>query len=275
MPCDSIFWKKTVNGGRDKMKEIIDDMGRKVAISDSTKRIVSLCPSITETLYALGLEERIVGRTKYCIHPAEQIKGATLVGGTKDVDFKMIQDLQPDLIITDKEETPRGVAEELMERYNVFIFDVQTYENALHMIKMLGKITDCEKKSTELIQSIEKEFALLPKENNKKVIYFIWRKPYMAAGRNTFIHSIISKCGFINVIATREERYPEITIEEIEKLQPDILFLSSEPFPFADQHKEELQKLLPNVKIILVDGEYFSWYGARMEAAGRYLQQMI
>lgn len=257
------------------MKEVTDGMGRKVVFPNPPKRIVSLCPSITETLYALGLEERIVGRTRYCIHPTEQVEGAILVGGTKEVNLETIQALEPDLIVTDKEETPREIAEALMEHYNVFLFDVQTYENALQMIETLGGITGSEEKSLELVHSIEREFAILPMGQPKKVVYFIWRKPYMAAGRNTFIDAILTKGGFVNLMAEREQRYPEITLEEIQQLEPDYIFLSSEPFPFADQHKEELQKLLPTVKIELVDGEYFSWYGARMEEAGRYLQQLI
>jgi iron complex transport system substrate-binding protein len=257
------------------MKELIDGMERRVQFSNPPRRIISLCPSITETLFELGLEDRIVGRTSYCIHPEEKVKGATVIGGTKQVDFHLIRDLQPDLIITNKEETPKEVAEVLMEEFPLFIFDVQKYNHALKMIEMLGEITNRKEVAKKMVSSIEEEFAFMPGVENNRVAYLIWRKPYMAAGQNTFINSMLERCGFKNVLLHRNERYPAVTVEELRQLKVDYVFLSSEPFPFSEEHKEELQVGLPDVNIVLVDGQSFSWYGSKMEKAGRYFRSMI
>jgi len=257
------------------MKEMIDGLGRKIQFSYPPKRIISLCPSITETLYELGIDDCIVGRTSYCIQPEEKVKGATVVGGTKQIDINKVRDLQPDLIITDKEETPKEIAETLMEEFPLFVFDVQNYDQALAMIKDLGEITNQREKASEMISRIEEEFSFLPAVENNRVAYLIWRNPYMAAGQNTFVHSMLEKCGFHNVLIHREERYPTVTIEELKELNPDYLFLSSEPFPFSEEHKKELQEELPDVSIVFVDGQSFSWYGAKMEKAGRYFRGMI
>lgn len=257
------------------MKEMIDGMERKVLFSNPPRRIVSLCPSITETLYELGLENHVVGRTSYCIHPEDKVKGATVIGGTKQVDVNLIRELKPDLIITDKEETPKELAEMLMEEFPLFIFDVQKYNHALDMIETLGVITNQIEKAKEMVSGIEEEFSFLPGIENNRVAYLIWRKPYMAAGKNTFITAMLEKCGFDNVLLHREERYPSVTVDELRKLNLDYLFLSSEPFPFSEEHKNELEAELPGVNIVLVDGQSFSWYGAKMEKAGRYFRSMI
>ena len=258
------------------MKEMLDGMERKVCFSHTPRRIISLCPSITETLYELGLNDLVVGRTSYCIHPEEKVKGATVIGGTKQVDVNLIRELKPDLIITDKEETPKEVAEVLMEEFPLFIFDVQNYNHALKMIDVLGEITNQEEKAKSMVSSIEEEFAFLPGVDNNRVAYLIWRKPYMAAAKNTFISAMLDKCGFYNVLLDyKEERYPAVTAEELRELDLDYLFLSTEPFPFSEQHKNELESELPGVNIFFVDGQSFSWYGAKMEKAGRYFRSMI
>lgn len=256
------------------MKEWIDGVGRTVSVPDSPQRIISLCPSITETLFALGLDRQLVGRTRYCIHPKGKVEQARIIGGTKEINFDLIQQLHPDLIVTDKEETPKEIADILMASYPLYVFDVQDYPGAIQMIKTLGEITGRGEEAGEIANEIERRFPLLGTQKPASVAYLIWRKPFMAAGRNTFITAMLEKSGFENVFKEREERYPTVTMEEIRGINPDFIFLSSEPFPFAEEHKKELQAQLPGANIQLVDGEYFSWYGVRMADAGRYFEQL-
>lgn len=257
------------------MKELIDGMERKVQFSNPPRRIISLCPSITETLFELGLDECVVGRTSYCIHPEDKVKDTKIIGGTKQVDVNLIRELRPDIIVTDKEETPKELAETLMKEFPLFIFDVQKYNHALSMIEVLGELTNRVEKAKDMVSNIEEEFAFLPGVDNNRVAYLIWRKPYMAAGQSTFINSMLDRCGFKNTLLHREERYPAVTVEELRGLNLDYLLLSSEPFPFSEEHKDELKAELPNVNIVFVDGQSFSWYGAKMKKAGRYFRSMI
>lgn len=252
----------------------IDHVGRKLSIPAVPRRIVSLCPSITETLYALGLASSIVGRTQFCIHPAEQVSSSTMVGGTKQVKRELIEQLQPDLIIAEKEENPKDMVEDLAQDYPVYVVNVETYEQALQMIRDLGHITGKSTEGDGLAASIDQAFQQIQK-GSARVGYLIWRKPYMAAGKSTYIDAMLSACGFENVFKELEGRYPTVEWEQIREKAPDVLFLSSEPFPFEEKHQRELEERLPGLKTMLVDGELFSWYGVRMLEAVDYFKQLI
>jgi ABC-type Fe3+-hydroxamate transport system substrate-binding protein len=237
--------------------------------------IVSLVPSLTELLFHLGLEDQIVGRTKFCIHPSDKVTSIPKIGGTKNINIQKIIDLKPDLIIANKEENTKADIEILKQSCKVHVTEIANFKQAIFAIDDIGLMTNTADKATSIIEEIEELFSnLKPTLKKAKVCYLIWQKPYMSIGNDTYIHSMLEICGFEN-ICKDHTRYPELTLEEIKSRQPDYIFLSSEPFPFKQQHIDELQVHFPECKILLVDGEYFSWYGNRMIDAAKYFQSLI
>jgi iron complex transport system substrate-binding protein len=258
------------------VKILEDHLKRTVTFHFPPSRIISLCPSITETLFALQLSNRIVGRTRYCIHPAGKIKQAAIVGGTKQIIEKVIAQLKPDLIIAEKEENPKEMIDLLAARYPIFVTNVENYKDSLKMIDDLGVICDREEEARKIAKGIMEQFQnFQPADEFIKVAYVIWNKPYMVAGQSTFIDSILEHCGFRNVFNNRPERYPVVTMEDLLGSDPDFILLSSEPYPFKEIHRDEFARQIPRAKPILVDGEFFSWYGVRMVEAVSYLNKLI
>jgi len=239
------------------------------------ERIVSLVPSQTELLFDLGLYEEVVGITKFCVHPDEWYHHKTRIGGTKNIDIEKIQALQPDLILANKEENVQEQVEALRLFCPVYVSNISTFDDAQEMIRQVGMLVHKELKAAELVQNILSEFATLKALDCKlQTCYLIWRKPYMTVGGDTYISDVMELCGFENVFVD-EIRYPELTIERMEMENCELVLLSSEPYPFKEAHVTELQKHLPNAKIILVDGEMFSWYGSRLLKAPTYFRQLI
>jgi ABC-type Fe3+-hydroxamate transport system substrate-binding protein len=253
--------------------EYIDQTGHRLILTGMPKRIISLVPSQTELLADLGLNKEVVGITKFCIHPASWRSEKTIVGGTKKLRMEVIDELNPDLIIANKEENTREEIEALREKYPVYISDIFDLHDASDMIFDIGLMTGKEIESRKLINTISSSFlSIHPSLEELSVAYLIWKGPYMAAASNTFIDEMIRTCGWINHFEDKE-RYPEVTIEELKGA--DLLLLSSEPYPFKQQHIDELQQQLPNAHIELVDGEMFSWYGSRLQYAPKYFNELI
>ena len=250
----------------------IDQLNRSVKIDFPLRRIVSIVPSQTELLANLNLEKEVVGLTKYCVHPNSWWTSKQRVGGTKNLNLNKIYDLSPDLIIANKEENRKEDIELLMKKYPVWISDVKDLESAKDMILKIGIITQKTTESKLIIENINKVFTSLNLKNpiRKKVVYLIWDKPIMTINNDTFINDIIQKIGFVNIFKSKKERYPEISIDELKESNPDILFLSSEPFPYKKKHIDKYRTLLPTTKIELVNGEYFSWYGSRLQECKNY-----
>jgi ABC-type Fe3+-hydroxamate transport system substrate-binding protein len=249
----------------------IDQMGRRVQVSENPIRIVSLVPSQTELLAYLGLENNVVGITKFCIHPNEWFKNKKRVGGTKNLKIQEIIDLKPDLIIGNKEENTESDILALAEYCPIWMSDVNSVEEALLMIREVGKLTYSTRIAEELISNLEvgfKQISIIGK--NRKVLYFIWDDPAMVVGKGTYIHSVLTKLGFANVVDMC--RYPAIS--EIKNMRPEIVLLSSEPFPFTEMHIHKYKELFPNSEVLLVDGEMFSWYGSRMLDALTYFENL-
>jgi len=260
------------------MPVFIDQTRRTISLPQTPRRIISLVPSQTELLADLGLDNEVVGITKFCIHPQEWFRSKTRVGGTKQVNYDVIHELKPDLIIANKEENVKDQIEELEKYYPVWISDVNDLDDAYQMIEQLGLITDKQQPAQQIITRIKTNFTRLPAPGSRlQTLYLIWQKPYMTIGSDTFIHSMLEAAGFKNIFS-HKTRYPEVSIDELQTSNCELLLLSSEPFPFQQKHVEELQPLLPNTKIILVDGEMFSWYGSRLQYAPDYfihLQQEL
>jgi ABC-type Fe3+-hydroxamate transport system substrate-binding protein len=250
-----------------------DQLSEQVKLNDSVKRIVSLVPSQTELLYDLGLGDRVVGITKFCVHPIEWRKTKTIVGGTKKFNMDVIGQLEPDLILGNKEENYQEGIDALRLKYPIWMSDIYTLEDAISMIQSVGEITQTENKAMKLVTEIEQTFKDLLPTQTHKVLYLIWKDPWMAVGKNTFIDSMLKKIGLKNVVGVG--RYPELSLNEIQALSSEVILLSSEPFPFNQQHIDELQQFMPSSKIILVDGEMFSWYGSRLVKAPDYFRQVV
>lgn len=250
-----------------------DQTGNTISLAAPPRRIVSLVPSQTELLADLGLEEEVIGITKFCVHPKTWFQHKTRIGGTKDVKKDRIITLLPDLIIANKEENVREQVEALQSLAPVWTSDINTLADAYEMIRQIGLITQKQKEAEQIIQKTEQGFAALQVQakttHSKTCIYLIWKNPFMTIGSDTFIHNMLSCCGFKNLFANAK-RYPVTTIEEIQALEPAYIFLSSEPYPFAAKHIEILQTMVPNSQIELVDGEMFSWYGSRLMQAPAY-----
>ena len=239
------------------------------------KRIVSLVPSQTELLFALGLDAETVGITKFCVHPPSWFKTKESVGGTKTIDLAKIKSLKPDLIIANKEENAKEQIEAIAKDYPVWLTDVNNLANALSMIADIGMLTGTSAASKALINSISKVFKEMPEiQKPVKTAYLIWRKPYMTIGGDTFINDMLQQCGLENIFSDKK-RYPEINIEDLPIAHCQLLLLSSEPYPFKQIHIDELRSLLPGTKIILADGEFFSWYGSRLLKAPAYFKQLM
>jgi ABC-type Fe3+-hydroxamate transport system substrate-binding protein len=244
-----------------------DQLNRSISIPSIPRRIISLVPSQTELLVDLGLEDRIVGVTKFCVHPKSLRKEKTIVGGTKNYRLELIDQLKPDLIIGNKEENDQAGIEMLKNNYPVWMSDIYTLEDSLDMILRLGEIFKVEKKAKSISDQIQVDFLEKPKFKGTAV-YLIWNNPIMAAGSETFINVMLPYSGFKNLIT--ESRYPEISLEELQRLDPQYLLLSSEPFPFKPKHLKDFENFLPQTKIVIVDGEMFSWYGSRLLGSKEY-----
>jgi len=256
-----------------------DQLNRKIELPFLPKRIISLVPSQTELLYDLGLRDEVVGITKFCIHPDEWFHNKTHIGGTKKINFEKIKQLDPDLIIGNKEENEKSQIEQLMKDYKVWMSDIYNLKDALNMIVQMGTLVGKEQEAVNLKVKIELQFQTLSnlKSNiqHPNVAYFIWQKPFMVAGNNTFIDDMLTRCGFNNVFASDNSiRYPEVNEQQIRESKPEIILLSSEPYPFKEKHIQEFQSICPEAKIIIVDGELFSWYGSRLLNAPSYFKKI-
>lgn len=218
----------------------------------------------------LGLEDRLVGITKFCVHPKGLTKRKAIVGGTKNYRMDMIQSLQPDLIIGNKEENDQKAIENLMQEYPVWMSDVNSLKDSISMIRNIGEMLEVEEKAEKIAVQLETDFHT-PLERKGTCVYLIWKDPLMVVGKNTFIDQILTFGGFENRIS--ENRYPQVALDELVGIHPDYLLLSSEPFPFKEKHIEYFESYLPETKIRLVDGEYFSWYGSRLLGTKQYLSK--
>jgi len=239
-----------------------DQMGHNVDISNP-QRIVSLVPSITELLYDLGAKDRLIGRTKFCIHPSGEVEHLTVIGGTKNVNIQKVLSLNPDLVIANKEENVKQQIELLKAELPVWVSKVAHFSDSMEMIKQLGSILELKDIAESLITQSLKIIKGLQYRKKHRAVYLIWKDPYMTIGGDTYIHDMMQHLGYQNVFEN-QTRYPIVTIEMIRKINPDLVLLSSEPFPFKEKHIQEFEKELPESRVKLVDGALFSWYGSRI-----------
>ncbi|WPR70251.1 helical backbone metal receptor [Flavobacterium sp. NG2] len=260
------------------MKTFVDQLGTTHTFETTPQRIISLVPSQTELLYDLGLEENIIGITKFCVHPYHFKPTKTKVGGTKKVHYEKIRLLEPDIIICNKEENTKEIVEKLSEICPVWVTDILTIEDNIKMISDFGQLfnrrTEARKWTDKLTFALSDFKQFIKDKPSRKVAYFIWKNPYMVAGSENYINELLQLNHFTNVYDSIP-RYPEVTLENLqEEHQPDVLLLSSEPYPFKKEDAYEIQPLVSKSQIILVDGEMFSWYGTRLLKAFTYFKML-
>jgi ABC-type Fe3+-hydroxamate transport system substrate-binding protein len=254
-------------------KTFTDQLGNQVSISFPPKRIVSLVPSQTELLDSLGLDNEVVGITKFCVHPEDWKKTKQIVGGTKHFNIAKIHSLEPDLIIGNKEENDKESIEELQKYYPVWMSNVITFSDALLMIDGIGKLTNTEEIARQLQERIQGSLSQLQVFPGTRALYLIWKNPWMGAATGTFINEMLQIAGFTNCLSNMN-RYPELSEEVMKQLNPDVVMLSSEPYPFSDKHRTEVQSLFLGATILRIDGEIFSWYGSRMLNFAGYINSL-
>ncbi|MEH6405896.1 MAG: helical backbone metal receptor [Leeuwenhoekiella sp.] len=255
--------------------EITDQLDRKISFTKPFLRIVSLVPSQTELLIDLKLAEEVLGVTKFCIHPSYLRSKKTVVGGTKSVNFDKISALNPDIILCNKEENTKEIVAHCEKIATVHITDIKTLDDVYLMVEQYGKLFDREVEAGVLIRKLQYKAENFKNNFNikppKKVAYLIWKEPWMVAGGNTFINTLLRVNGFINCFEKHDSRYPEIDLGELQDV--DLILLSSEPFPFKQKHLSEIKKFT-SAQVSFVDGEYFSWYGSRLLGAFDYFMQL-
>ena len=250
-----------------------DQLGVNILLDKTPSKIISLVPSQTELLHSLGLESEVIGITKFCIYPNEWFRSKQRVGGTKTVNINLIRSLQPDIIFANKEENVKEQIDALREICPVYVSDICTLSDALKMIADVGKLTGKETAAANMSAQIFGDFQQLRPDTTYNTAYLIWQEPYMVAGGDTFISDMMYYAGFRNIYQ-QHSRYPETTIKQLQAMNCELLLLSSEPFPFEQKHIDILQPLLPNTKILLADGEMFSWYGSRLMKAAAYFREL-
>jgi iron complex transport system substrate-binding protein len=260
------------------MLQIKDPLGTNFELESTPKRIISLVPSLTETLYDLGLEDKIIGITKFCVHPVHFKSTKKIIGGTKKVHYEKIRLLKPDFIIANKEENTEEIVMKLREICPVWVTDIVTVEDVLQTINDFGKLFNCRTEAQKWNDKIAFQYDDFKKFSfnleSRKAAYFIWKNPYMVAGTGTFIDELMQLNKFENCYKDLD-RYPEIELEVLEKEHdPELILLSSEPFPFKDEDAFEIGRFTHHAKTIFVDGKMFSWYGTRLCKYFAYFKQL-
>lgn len=237
-------------------------------------KIISLVPSLTELMVDLGLEKQLVGRTRFCIHPEDKVKNIEIIGGTKNPNIDKIIDMDPDLVIANKEENRKEDVQQLGSHTEVMVTDIASVEDALVEIKRIGNKTDRTQTALSLISKISTTISERPKTPPLRTAYFIWKDPWMSVGRDTYIHDVMNKYGLMNVFE-EQDRYPTIDLKNLSSYAPELILLSSEPYPFKNKHIQEIKKHCPDSKVELVNGEWFSWYGSRMLPSFKALNEWV
>jgi ABC-type Fe3+-hydroxamate transport system substrate-binding protein len=255
-----------------------DQLNRTIELeSFPPKRIISVVPSQTELLFDLGLDEEIIAITKFCVHPDQWFRTKKRIGGTKQLNLSLIRELTPDLIIANKEENEELQIRQLASEFPIWISDIKVLDEAYEMIRRVGALVGRSAESVQIISTVQQEFSkyLAPTHlsTKPKTLYLIWKDPYMSVGGDTFISDMMRQCGVENIFETIQ-RYPEISIPALRALDCELVMLSSEPYPFKEKHVTEIQEILPEAKIMLVDGEMFSWYGSRLQYVPSYFSEL-
>ena len=252
---------------------VTDARGQRLTLAQPPRRMVSLVPSQTELLAYLGLDEEVVGLTRFCVHPEAWKRRKAIVGGTKQINLESLRALQPDLVLANLEENTQEMVEAIEAFAPVYVTHVGEVPEALTMIRTVGRLTARAARADALADAIDTAFGTLHGFPTMRVAYLIWQKPYLTIGHDTFIHDVMQRAGLVNVFGA-QARYPEVTPVELVAARPEAVLLASEPFPFQQKHIDALRRVLPEPLLHLVDGELFSWYGSRLLQSPAYLRSL-
>lgn len=240
-------------------------------------RIVSLCPSITESLVALGLGESLVGVTRYCVHPREELRGIARVGGTKNPDHETIAALSPDLVFCNAEENRTPDIEALARRHRVDVSHPRRVADVPPLLRRFGALTGAEARAEGLARAVEERLASARPARGTRFAYLVWKGPFLAAAGGTYISDLLETFGGVNVFPAGNGDWPETDEGRLAPLDPDLLVLPDEPYRFGEADRAEWAARLPRARIALVVGDDFCWHGIRtlrgLEAAERLLSE--
>ncbi len=255
---------------------LIDAVGRQHRPADADPRIVSLVPSVTELVCALGLARYLVGRTGFCIHPAAELAAVPKIGGTKDVNLEKIRRLAPTHLLVNIDENEKPTVDQLAEfvPHVVVTHPVAPRDN-LALYRLIGGLFGAEAQADALCAAFEREYAptLAGAGHRRRVLYCIWQDPWMTVSRDTYIARMLALVGWQQWEAPSERRYPEFRWSDALANAIDEVLLSSEPYRFTEAHVDALEKQLGK-PVRLVDGEMLSWYGSRAIDGLRYLRAL-
>ncbi len=229
----------------------------------SYKKLISLVPSLTELIIDLGLKDELAGRTRFCVHPESEVSDIPIIGGTKNPRVDKIKKLKPDLIIANKEENRKEDIEILQQDFDVELTDISSVGEAITAINRLGERLNVQEKAEEIVSKIKNRLQQRPDASLMKTIYFIWKEPWMTIGGDTYISDVLFHWNLKNIFAD-VTRYPVIIPEELADYEPELILLSSEPYPFKEKHIPVVKEACPEARVLLVEGEWFSWYGSHM-----------
>lgn len=255
---------------------LIDALGQHHQVAQSSPRIVSLVPSLTELLFDLGLGSYVVGRTGFCIHPATQVAAVPKVGGTKDVNIEKIRRLAPTHLIVNIDENEKPTVDMLTEFVpHIIVTHPITSRDNLALYDLFGSIFNVPDAATALMQAFELAYAQVqPATPPERVLYCIWRDPWMSIGPDTYISHMLALKGWQHwQFAGNPARYPVFEWDQLPLAQIDRILLSSEPYRFTAAHCAQLQQTLQR-PVQCVDGEMLSWYGSRAVQGLVYLQNI-
>lgn len=247
-------------------------------------RIVSLVPSLTEALFALGLGDRVVGVTEWCVHPAAAVAALPKVGGTKNPDLAAIRALAPDLVIANQEENKRRDVERLEAAgVPVWVTYPRTVADGVALLREIALAGEADRALREIVQPVEQALAEAQASRpagGPKVFCPIWKKPWMAVGADSYAHDLLTLCGGENVFAARSDRrYPIVHEEEIVAAAPEVVLLPDEPYPFGPADAAEIAGLpVPaarNGRVHCIDGTLLTWYGPRVGRALATLRPLL
>lgn len=263
--------------------QFVDELQRTINVPTPLRRIVCLVPSITETLFALGIGDRVVGVTEYCTHPPDEVTKIVKVGGTKNPQLEAILALSPDLVIVNDEENRQEDFTWLAEHgLSLYVTAPRTVADGICMIEKLGEVLDCRTTSDPLVTHLRAVYERVTHESaqNPRLRVFcpIWRKPWMAFNANTYADNMLWCCGGENIFRENAERYFSTTLEDVVALAPDVVLLPSEPYPFTTKHFEHLKPLVNTPAgraghFYCIDGMALCWYGPRIANGLEQLSQ--
>ncbi len=241
-------------------------------------RIVSLCPSVTESLVALGLGASLAGVTRYCVHPREALEGAPRVGGTKNPDLEAIASLAPDLVFCNAEENRDADVTELSKRHRVDVSHPTRVAEVPLLLRRLGELTGTGDAAEGWARAVEEKLAAARAGRPVRFAYLIWKGPWMAAAAGTYISDLLETFGGVNVFPAANGSWPKTDEEQLAGLSPELLILPDEPFPFGDADRALWKGILPSARVVLVPGEDYCWHGVRtlrgLDAAGALLAEV-